>query len=599
MKKDKNSLKSRRSYKTVFFLLTITTLIINLSHSSTLYQAKAESASTSKSITCSGVSTTYLYGFRTTEVSGKPVSLELLNSNPGGNQYITDTDSNKRYALFSKGSTCYIHTDRTGKNANQLIILVMQWDGGSGVKCKLLGIITNLGMTSCPGSNHVSLFSQIGFKTATNGAATHDAFNRISLATGLNWPRYSPIYAEINNYDLPDIDDRLVEMFLMRPMVDVYEPRSVLVLDQDALDDVNNYVSLNSFAKEIKPGGVIKRLAVDNIPGYHLEISDGSADEVEHYVQVQTTLTDSESHCMNIEFYIAKPGQFFTGERYLVEITSRGYKNLNSEVNEAYKIFNYKIEIWKQSAKFVFTVKRDNVATSTLDLPTPPAGSFVYFSLAFGGNFLYFTGPDQGRIRYYEILHVFLFGQTPRKTYQTWDEDGTLADVVRPDSSYYPNRWTKVEFIPGVNINKAGLKVVSINKIAGVYPSFLLSNTDPTTMSDRCYFISYNIVKCPGFALLSGSVEPHTADFRRYGMIATFNSNFMTSCKVGFENNKCLIPKPGYITAVDYSLSNPFYPGSFTIAEFEAMDEKMKSFFHVFENNIGTKFLASCPNACK
>ena len=172
------------------------------------------------------------------------------------------------------------------------------------------------------------------------------------------------------------------------------------------------FLGFNSFAKEIKSGGVIQRLAVDSLPGYQLEPSDGTVAEVEHYAQMQTSILNSESHSLNIELYIAKHNQIFIGEKHIIKITSKGYKILAEQVNGGVNQLNYKIEIGRVSDKMTFQLVRGVTNTAYVEMSplSTMSPKFIYINLVVGGSILYFTGPDQARFKFHETLHVFVEG---------------------------------------------------------------------------------------------------------------------------------------------------------------------------------------------
>ena len=135
----------------------------------------------------------------------------------------------------------------------------------------------------------------------------------------------------------------------------------------------------------------------------------------------------------------------------------------------------------------------------------------------------------------------------------------------------------------------------------GVYPLFLVA-TKATPSNERCYFEGLTQGACFSAGILADQEETQAPIIVRggKGLLAPGElHNFKNTCKVMIETGRCLIPKPGYITNLENSLRTAFYPGSYTLSDFQNLREGVKKSMREYTNNVGTKYLVACPISCK
>ena len=71
-------------------------------------------------------------------------------------------------------------------------------------------------------------------------------------------------------------------------------------------------------------------------------------------------------------------------------------------------------------------------------------------------------------------------------------------------------------------------------------------------------------------------------------------------CRTVFELDRCLSIQPGNVMNVEVVMDIPLpWKGKMSLAEFNALEQEVLDFVHVFESNLGTKYLVSCPASCK
>ena len=71
------------------------------------------------------------------------------------------------------------------------------------------------------------------------------------------------------------------------------------------------------------------------------------------------------------------------------------------------------------------------------------------------------------------------------------------------------------------------------------------------------------------------------------------------NCRVPWDDDKCIIPKPGYVTNLQMGRRTPIPGGTMKAAEYEELPQSTKDFFVEFVNNVGSRYLIGCPYSCK
>ena len=62
---------------------------------------------------------------------------------------------------------------------------------------------------------------------------------------------------------------------------------------------------------------------------------------------------------------------------------------------------------------------------------------------------------------------------------------------------------------------------------------------------------------------------------------------------------RCIVPKDGFLVNLEFTGRNRLYRLIKRVEDYERMAQKDKDFFYEFENNLGKKYLISCPDSCK
>ena len=416
-----------------------------------------------------------------------------------------------------------------------------------------------------------------------------------------------PRLYKILNFAINDIDERIVEMSSCHSLTSVEEDISTRRWTYQYMGVIKQTLSLNTFAHEIKPSTFVPRLIRDDLPGYYLGVYSPGAQNHDAYFQKVERSKDSITRSMNIQLYMSTPDSFTVGKEHTIEITSKPYQT-DAEHPGLVIEYHYLIKITRTTTSMVFKYFRGPstlVGSLTLNYPSGGTGNkFVYFSLTVGHGMLFFKDSTTFRARRYQTLHVYQPGTGVKlRDHQTLDEDMTEKEM-RFDENERPTTevWAKVEFkpAPGITNNEAFIRVYISGVTNGVYPSFLISSraVDPAT---RCYFEAYHENSCVSLGILVDADEtqaPKGLWFAKLLFNPPETYNLKETCKVLFDPRRCLIPKPGYITNLENKIKTAFYPGSYTISDYENLREEVKKTMRVYTNNVGTKYLVTCPISC-
>ena len=135
---------------------------------------------------CDTTHSTHFIAARIVQHSGKPISIKIQTPTiPAENQFMTDTDGNKRYGYYQTGTNCYFHTDLSGKNSNPMFIILIRnnGDGGpGGNNCQIVGVVTNIGLQPCGATEVDSLEIQPLALVADNSETPSlSSFSKIAI----------------------------------------------------------------------------------------------------------------------------------------------------------------------------------------------------------------------------------------------------------------------------------------------------------------------------------------------------------------------------------------------------------------------------------
>ena len=82
------------------------------------------------------------------------------------------------------------------------------------------------------------------------------------------------------------------------------------------------------------------------------------------------------------------------------------------------------------------------------------------------------------------------------------------------------------------------------------------------------------------------------------GFILESNKLF-ENCRIAVNQAICWIPRKGYINQLEIRQRTPLGSQLMKEEDYEAQSDEIKEFYYVYENNVGTKYLVSCPYSCK
>ena len=349
-----------------------------------------KNSGTSFPLNCGTSTKTLFFKLRTKEKTGKPISIKIVSESLNeSDKYITDSSGSiKRYGVYQTGTNCFFHTERTGININPVVILVIQNNGASSNKCQIVRIISNLGLQACGATDTEEFSNVVQLMTEANSVGTSTSFDSLKLSNGFHYEAEGPLLLEFLNFDVPDIDERIIEALLIQPMSDTIKYKLVTVVNQAALKEVNDYLSLNQFASETKTEGVLKRVVRDDYPGYYLDVYNGGNDDTSKFGQRVHSTAVKTGHSVQWEFYIAKAASIGLGEVHWVELSSKGWRKKSNKQSK-YAELLYNVEVRRTSSHLDFQVKRGQDVIPSLSTSFPYTGGeeFIYFCLTVGAEY--------------------------------------------------------------------------------------------------------------------------------------------------------------------------------------------------------------------
>ena len=540
-------------------------------------------------------------------------NLADYSSNPPEREFITkDSDGQKRYGEFNLGSTCYMHANYNAENIHPFFAVVMQRRTNvAGTKhCKIVKLITSKGFEACSGATR-DLWSELVKPEWRPGTATIDGFNRLKMETENQISSFLGKVYTLENFALSDIDDQIMEMMVLGGLENpnIYDP--ILQVDYTIFTSINANLDKNSFATEINPANMVPRLVRDNIPGYYLEpYTSGGSDETEKYAQIRFRDGDATgSVSVHTEFYIEKPNLILTGETHSVTVVYKSWVASSSSADKKLKESEYKISVSRVGVNLNFKVYQVDGGTDTqrITLDYADSGSntgYLYFSLTVGRGVLYYIDATNVRVKAYETLNVCRVGESRGQASSNYQEDSTLDSLYKITSSETGERYGRVEFKPTAPLasNKAGFRLLVFSQAQGVVPGFLVSSFTNEPTRPRCYFDAYGPNQCISLALLSGPGEAQAPLVRSQHKVeplsSSSDSNIKTNCKVALSKTYCLIPKPGFVTNLETWKKISIYKRLLPVAEYEALTADEKKQAAEYQNNVGTKYFASCDYSC-
>ena len=565
----------------------------------------------STTLDCTATTKTHFYLMRGKEHSGKAISVNLATiAIPESDKYIPDTDSQKRYGVYELGNSCLYHSDRAGKNANPLFILVIQNSAPSFVNgCKIVKIITNTGLQPCTSEPTEDILDVLQLKSESGAPATPQLFQKIIRNPNFDFKILRPVLYEFTEFSFSDFDSRVMEMLLLYTLSSKSQKQAniVSVLDYNELNGINTRKKWNSFSRKIEAAEVIKRITRDDLPGYLLSDYPGAINQQSKYAQVITQSFPHVSTTIHYTAYIASPSKMVINRLHDVSWYTKPFRANKEQKSTGIHEQVYRVKITRRSTSLTFKVMRGGNNIYTLHHEYLGGDKFIYFSLTIGRGVLYFTGPDTVRAKTYETFHIYEVGGTPQRAFRGVETTTTLPNIIYDSSNTTQPSflWKQIRYSPPSEDNDqniAGFRLLTLTVLRGAYPPYLITESKIRLKYPRCYFGSSGENHCIAMALLSDASESQATSYvsGTWSSVVEISKPKMEKiCRAGYSRGSCLSPQPGYVINLEKSRSPIGVFGGISFEEFEGLSSDLKRFVHVFENNRGTKYMVSCPESCK
>ena len=528
-----------------------------------------------------------------------PISFNLIDyqapGTPTPGTFITNADTgNKMYGMYELGSKCYMHNQAEASNTYPFFTLVLKRSATSN-SCQVARIITNVGLVPCSGAT-TDIFSAL---TLSDGLGTIADFKRIRIQNGFASLYHKPLGVSVANIELSGIDDRIVEMMLLVPFHSVPPDTSTSAIFWDTKRLYNNKIKHNPDLKPLQYSNIIQRITRDDLPGYYLGVYSGEGDDYHKYYQSYFSVINEGPEGIHFNFYLASPQSLVIGQEHKVDILSK----MAIEPNRSPLLmqFHYEIRFTRSPGHIEFKTYWDGATLSnTISLPYTGSTDYVYFGFIAAAGILYFKDVSNVKAKVYETLTIYQSG-IKLHDLKSYLKDTTAQNIIR--NSHSPSsvaRLLRVEYIPpvGVTNNEIGVRVYKALKTHGVYPQFLISSRILAGYP-KCFYIGYRGNACLSLALLDGPSEASTQHLVDSAILRTATAELTKMCKVPLTTTKCLIPKPGHIGTLGIELRSPLYHSVIPLADYNALSTRYKNFFVEAKNNVGTKYLLTCPLSCK
>ena len=538
--------------------------------------------------------------------TGKKISFNLKSGTPlDGKEFIThhSDPSKKVYGLFELGGdTCYTHKTTGGVNLPQVFVVYLEKAGDNpfSTACAFKYIITKSDIEPCGSQPHEPLVYGVLHPQDESGTNNQNSFQKLFIDTNFyDGTPWLPLRHTLEDFSVEDITEQLVEMFLLGALMPT--PRG---LNPAYLVDYQRFRYIYTDLNE-NLNLAYQRMFTDDIPGYYLGKLEGESPSgiQESYRMESISGVPANSYVFSL--YIAKPLEILPGQ-----VHTTLFKIDNSEDN--LRGFEYKIETTKVGSDYQFSVYRiDTNQVSTLvktPLLYPDSGSknFLYFALVVGYGELYRIDQDNLRLKVYETLVVYQPGGQKINMLGGLEEndrlDAIYKDTVRPTI----NPLGKFEVSYSVTgaptqFNTAGFRVIDLTTLVGLIPPFLVSSHEETSEFPHCFLYGFNKGLCFAGAMLE-NFDDMKSSFEindKYEITKPNPNSFnVQNCKFVYNKYHCVISKEGFINNIDIKQKNPALFKAIPMAEYNAFNPIEKGHYCEFTNNIGTKYLVSCPHLC-
>ena len=521
-----------------------------------------------------------------------------------------------QYGMYEIGNDCYMHTNQDDRDT-ATFILVIENSGDATNKCKLTRIITKGPITPCVSDpKEQDLFGgPLELVLSDNAAGTAAAFLKVK-ADKHSYHRTDKLYGSVISLDDPtfslpaSVDNQFVEMLVLEFVDTVISYLLSGMIDYLVFDNINQRLTDNPFAVEVKPADVAKRLIHDDLPGYYLDVYNGDPNTDDSSKVLAKVMTTRGQFTIQTELYIQKPDQIAVGETHSIEIKSRYFKFVSTDP-ALNRDLQYKIEVTRTATLLQFRVKRGagEVAVPALNIDKSYAGGTDYISFNFdiGKGILYYININDGRSKTYETLHVYSVGQPIQQASATVEANEDVATILSAkftENTYSSTIYTTVRYLPhtGVTTNKAGFRVMRLRPISGVVTPYLVATMNPGSYKARCFNRLPKSQRCLAMAHLSDPSETQALDYIKYhNQGSTATGTLATVCKTISTYNRCYNGKPGYIVNLEVGAQLPLpADGLMSLADYDAFpDQSVKDLLVEVTSNTGTRYLITCPPSCK
>ena len=550
-----------------------------------------------------------------------PIAFKIDASKLASAKGFIPATGGSKYYLYEAGNDECTHDGLDSKAQNHMIIVVAENDGVTTTGCKVTGIITQklkpkvgdvFQLFSAPNSLYT-------LQNAAGGAATTASFGKV-VWSGV-WDHqifYTPLRFTFHGLSLAAIDERIVEMMILTPILGLQQPIPPGMADlTETLNTPNKYRTFpgNEFIPEYKPQDAMKRMVHDDLPGYYLDVYNGGASDDVSKILARVLFQNGPGGVQS-ELYIQKPDQLEVGVTHSIEIKTQQMKEVSTYSNQLAPA-QYRIDVTRTaSGNINFAVFRGSNTAASLQISHPYTGgqNFIYFNFNSKRGVLYFLNPPSSgcRAKIYETLHVYEVGKTVQRVVAAFEDSMGIAEVTGRDNtnpSISTTMYGTIEYKPPnlVTSNIAVFKVMSFYSIIGVYPNFQIANID-ANIPERCYYplprppsSTSTTNKCAAMAHLSGPSENQTLLYADplSKDIKTASGFLKERCRVTFNDTKCYSTMPGFLVNLNVERDGMPYGGVLTAAEYDALDAKKKGFVTEFTSNLGTRTFVSCPISCK
>ena len=522
--------------------------------------------------------------------------------------------TDKAYARYGLGDTCYTHSNLETTNNNILLSLILGRAGDNG-ECKIIGILTNRGLEKCSSadpSTTIDIWEVINF---SGGKSDHSSFSSIDASGfGIRVAKaYKPSLTVINDLGpVENLSEELVEMVVVEPLIDEERKEWPSLFNYKKKNYFNQLTKFNSFAEKINFEHFIPRLVRDDLPGFFLGKYEGSDPSDRGDLQLNAQRNPSSSQGLIIEFYLSRPESIESGEEYRVNLIFKGFAAKKEQIDFTFFELDYEVRITREGTRLKFKVFRDGEASEISQLTefyedtNGPAENYLYCSLTLGTGVLYYKDEENVRAKAYETLTLFRPGRSTKRKHHTRQLDlqvETIRGSTKRDDQI-TNVYIKASLTtnPPERINKAGIRVTALTQTLGIYPAFLVSSRNTQTQFPNCFFNLYRYKGCLSIAIVSGPGD-HEVKFtlgKSHSLAESYNKK-ETNCKIFPFKSSCVIPEKGYISNLEYGLTSRVTSNKnpIKLKFYEEMTVEIKSTVVEFLSNLGTKYLVSCPHSCK